>query len=109
MATETFHAKAKKHWAEWLPERSEDLKAQGIWQSETRTAAINAQDRMMELIQQGYQPHEAEEVALKEFILLPPEPDAAVPPDQAAELRAMEREYQEMMRGWDQADWDEEE
>jgi hypothetical protein len=41
----------------------------------------------------GYQEHEAEEVALRQFILLPPEGDG-LDEEQQEELDEMEREYQ---------------
>jgi hypothetical protein len=42
---------------------------------------------------QGYQQHEAEEVARAEFILLPPEPGAGLEDWEAEELAELEAEW----------------
>lgn len=86
-------SQARKHWAEWLPERTKELKEAGIFLTETLKAAEAAHRELRNLMNQGYQFHEAEEVVLPKYILLPPEED---PDDEEAiELAEMEREYQE--------------
>lgn len=86
-------AKARKHWAEWLPEMTRELKASGEWERATKQAAIKAHEMIVELMQQGYQAHEAEEVVLSQYILLKPE--APDPDDELErELAEMEEEYQ---------------
>jgi hypothetical protein len=66
-------AKARVHWAEWLPKKVAELKKEGRLEESLRGAARLAQDEISHLMRQGYQEHEAEEVALPMFILLKPE------------------------------------
>lgn len=97
MSAALFASKARRHWAEWLPRKAAELKAAGQWEYEIHATAIAAQERLLELMEQGFRHHEAEEVALKEFVLLPPEP----PEDddwEAKELAELEAEYRRMMR-----------
>jgi hypothetical protein len=92
----TLAMMAREHWAEWLPEKTAELKKDGELNEATQVAASRAFNEISDLIQQGYRAHEAEEVALKRYILLPPEePD----PDDWAEVERaeLERNYQEMM------------
>ena len=74
MSITALEGKAHKHWATWLPTRTADLKAEGMWETALRRAAISAQERMDVLMKKGLRAHEAEDVALQEFILLDPEP-----------------------------------
>jgi hypothetical protein len=76
--------KARKHWEEWLPEKTEGLKEAGEFKAVTRGAARLAQAEIAELMARGYQQHEAEELVLPKHILLEPEPptrpvDAQIP------------------------------
>lgn len=89
MSVEAFKAKARKHWTEYLPSKVAALKAEGRLNEALQGAATLAQDQVEQLMTRGYQAHEAEEVALHQFILLKPEPD-----EQDEELAEMEREYQ---------------
>ena len=73
MSAQRYKAMARKHWSQWLPERVKSLKEAGELESTLQTAAVNAQNLVLELMEQGYRAHEAEEVALSEFILLKPE------------------------------------
>jgi hypothetical protein len=82
MSVHELKALARKHWAERLPEKVKELKG----------AANLAQTEIEHLMRQGYQEHEAREVALPKFILLKPEKD--VPDELAEELAEMEREHQ---------------
>ena len=74
MSAQQFKAKARKHWSRWLPSRVRDLREAGELESTLQVAAVNAQEKMLELMAQGFRAHEAEEVALAEYILLRPEP-----------------------------------
>lgn len=74
MSVEQFKQKARHHWTKWQPKRVAQLRADGDLESTLRVAAVNAQERLLELMDQGFRAHEAEEVALHEFILLKPEP-----------------------------------
>ena len=67
-------AKARKHWAEYLPEKTRELKEEGIFESESLAAARLTLAEMETLKLQGYREHEAEEAALPLFILLKEEP-----------------------------------
>jgi len=91
----TLENKARKHWTRWLPDKVKALKESGEYEQALQTAARKAQEEIVNLMRQGYQEHEAEEVALPQFILLKPEP----PKDdwETRELAAKEREYQKMM------------
>jgi hypothetical protein len=54
--------------------------------------------RALELMAQGYQPHEAEEVVLAEYILLAPEPGAELADWEVEEEAELEREYRATRR-----------
>lgn len=96
MSVHVLAARARKHWAQWLPKRTAELKAEGRFGEETQAAALRAHNEINELVQQGYQVHEAEEVVLHRFILLPPEPK------RDRESARMETSYQKMMRDPDE-------
>ena len=99
MINHEYVSKARKHWAKWLPEKTAALKASGDLEAALQIAANNCRDRVDELRAQGYQQHEAEEVALPEFILLKPEPAANLAPWERKELAAKEAEYRRLMKG----------
>jgi hypothetical protein len=85
---------APKHWAKWLPEKVKQLRAENKYPEVVHAAAVMAQEEIEHLMKyQHYSIHEAREVALPLFILLPPE-DPPEDDEQAEELREMEREYQ---------------
>lgn len=90
-------AQARRHWKEFLPEKTRQLIAAGTYSEETMKAAREAQQVIRRLMQQGYQEHEAEEVALPRYILLPPEAGAenGVEDEIDKELAEMERQFQE--------------
>jgi hypothetical protein len=93
----TLAIKARKHWEEWLPNKTAELKAARLFGSAIQIAARRAQEEIADLMAQGYQEHEAAEMVLPKFILLKPEPE---PDDDWAAIESAERErkYQEMMR-----------
>ncbi len=90
-------SQARKHWTAHLPKKVAALRQQGKLESALQVAAKQASDRIQELQQSGYRPHEAEEVARSEFLILKPEPPAE-DDEEAAELRELEREYRKMMQ-----------
>jgi len=92
----TLAMMARKHWAEWLPQKTEDLKESGSLNEEIQAAAAAAQKWIQELMASGYQEHEAAEMALARYILLKPE--ESEDDWESRELAEMEAEYQEMMR-----------
>lgn len=73
MSAQRYKAMARKHWTEWLPEKVKDLKETDSLDSTLMVAGTNAQNRVLELMAQGHKAHEAEEVALQEYVLLRPE------------------------------------
>lgn len=91
MSVMELTALARKHWKKWLPEKTAELRANGTFNEETQGAATLAQAEIETLMKAGYQEHEAREVALPMFVLLPPEEEDD---EQAQELAEMEREYQ---------------
>jgi hypothetical protein len=94
MDRSTLAIKARKHWEKWLPKKTRELKAAGEFQMAIQMAAQKAQQEISNLMAQGYQEHEAEEVALPMFILLKPEPKHDW---ESRELARKERKFQETM------------
>lgn len=94
---EHLKAMARRHWKAHLPEKVAELKRQGQLEAALTVAARRASERIQELMAQGYQEHEAEEVARSEYLLLKPEP---LPENdwEAEELAELERKYRESMR-----------
>ena len=88
--------KARQHWEKWLPRKVEMLKQTGTYNEAIQTAARKAQVEIADLMAQGYQEHEAEEVVLPQFILLKPEVSETA--WEAKELAEKERLYQRIMR-----------
>jgi hypothetical protein len=97
MTTEAFAAKARRHWKEWLPQKTAQLKALGTFEEAVRYAAAEANKQKLTLMQAGFQEHEADEIVLKEWILLDPEPDR-LDEEEDEEDEEREREYQELMQ-----------
>ena len=95
----TLAHKALTHWTKWLPNKVKALKAEGKLGEAIQGAASQAQRAMSDLMSQGYREHEAEEVVLPRYVLLPPEPEAKETPEERAELAKMERQYQKEMAG----------
>ena len=89
--------KAREHWAMWLPEKTAELKKEGMFELATQAVAVAAMKEADVLEMQGYTETAAEEVVLKQFILLPPEPGAELLDWEAEELAEKERQYQEFM------------
>ena len=84
---------ARAHWMKWLPQKVADLRASGQLNEALQAAAGLAQKEIELLMKQGYQEHEAREVALPMFILLPPEPGAEEEDWERLELAEKEAEY----------------
>lgn len=98
MSAQTYQAMARRHWTKWLPKKVAELKAEGQLEAALQTAGKLAQAKVLELMEQRYQQHEAEEVALAEYVLLRPEAGAGEEPWETEELAKLEREYRRMMR-----------
>ncbi|MCY1277008.1 hypothetical protein D9M68_378440 [compost metagenome] len=98
MSAERYASLCRKHWSKWLPKKTAELKAAGDWESTLRVRGKWAAERVLELMQQGFRQHEAEEVALHELILLKPEPQAALEPWEREELAKLEAEYRKTHR-----------
>lgn len=67
---------ALDHWEQWLPKMTQELRDVGQLNYEAQMASKRAAERVAQLMMQGFQKHEAEEIVLPELILLPPEPEA---------------------------------
>ena len=93
MNQQTLISKIRKHWTEFLPEKTAELKAAGAWDEAVNGAALAANRMIQDLMSQGYQAHEAEEVALHQYVLLPPE-SPEEDDWEAKELAQMEADYQ---------------
>ncbi|WP_028100458.1 hypothetical protein [Pseudoduganella violaceinigra] len=93
----TLAIKARKHWERHLPQKTLELMADGEFEQAIQAAARQAQAEIVNLTAQGGLEHEAEEVALAQFILLKPEP---VDDWESRELAAKERKYQKTMRAF---------
>jgi uncharacterized iron-regulated membrane protein len=98
MSAPAFAAKIRQHWTKWHPKKVAALKADGSLDREIQAVAKRAQQQMLDLMEQGYRAHEAEEVVLAEVVLLPPEDDAALEPWERKELAEKESEYQKLSR-----------
>ena len=64
---------ALKHWEEWLPKMVKEMRADGTLNKAVQDASKEAARQVAELMRAGAQKHEAEEIVLRELILLPPE------------------------------------
>ena len=94
MNQQTLVSKIRKHWAEYLPSKTAARKAAGEWDEAVQGAALAASRVIQDLQNQGYQAHEAEEVALQQYVLLPPE-SPAEDDWETQELAQMEADYQQ--------------
>ena len=97
MSAQRYATMARKHWATWLPKKVAQLKADGDLESTLQTVGKQAMERVLELMQQGFQQHEAEEAAKAELILLKPESGANQEPWEEAESASLERQYRKTM------------
>lgn len=97
MSAQLYEAKARKHWTQWLPKKVAALKASGELEQALQTAGKQAQQEVMTLMQQGFRQHEAEEVALSQYVLLKPEPEAELEPWERKELAQLESQYRKQM------------
>lgn len=94
MSVAELEAKALRHWKKWLPKKVAALRAEGKLEEAVRGSALLAQDQIEHLMKyRHYREHEAEEVALHEFILLRPEGDG-LEDWERKELAALERAHQ---------------
>jgi hypothetical protein len=90
MSVPELKALARKHWTKYRPKMVRDLKARGELDQALQGAATLAQEEINRLMGMGYYEHEAREVALPAFVLLPEE---KVDDEQARELAEMEANY----------------
>ena len=82
----------RKHWTKYLPKKVRELQESGELNEAIHGAASLAQAEIDRLMEVGYQEHEAREVALRAFVLLPEETDED--DEQARELADKEAAYQ---------------
>jgi len=92
MSIPELMALTRKHWMEYLPKKVQELRESGELNEALHGAASLAQAEIDHLMMIGYAEHEAREVALPMFVLLPEEPDED--DEQARELADMEAAYQ---------------
>ena len=67
-------SRAMQHWAEFLPEKTADLKEAGTFEMRAKQAAERAMAEIQALVSGGMPEDEAEEMVLPEYVLLKPEP-----------------------------------
>lgn len=91
MSEAEFQAKIRQHLTKFLPKKARELMAAGTLNETVQMKAKQAQARMLELMQTGYQAHEAEEVALKEFVYEAPEKGAGLELWEKMELNKLDR------------------
>jgi hypothetical protein len=70
---------ALRHWKEWCPSLYRELKKDGTLNKAAQDASKNAARQVAELMQAGARQDEAEEIVLRELILLPPEEEWSWP------------------------------
>ena len=73
MSVEDLQVQAKHHWTKWCPHMVAAMKKNNSFDRLTLSAATRAERQIARLIKAGYQQHEAEEIVLKDEILIPPE------------------------------------
>ena len=66
---------ALRHWEQWLPKMTAELREAGMLNHEAQMASKRAASQIANLMMAGMQKHEAEEMVLPELILLKPEPE----------------------------------
>ena len=93
MNAQGFSQQARRHWTRFLPSKVKELRSEGTFQASLQAVGAQAQQRVTELMSQGYQQHEAEEVARSELVMLPPEPGAGLEDWERKELAELERQY----------------
>lgn len=67
---------ALNHWKEWRPKACREMEKEGTLLAAAQNASAEAARQIAELMKAGAQKHEAEEMVLRETILLPPETEA---------------------------------
>ncbi len=67
---------ALRHWQEWLPKMTAQLRQEGTLNEAAQSASKEAANQVANLMAAGFQKHEAEEMVLPETIFLQPEPGA---------------------------------
>lgn len=95
MSAQKYAMMARKHWTKWLPSKVADLKAEGQLEATLQTVGKQAAAMVLELMEQGFQQHEAEEVALSELVLLKPEAEANLEPWEREEEAELDRIYRQ--------------
>lgn len=93
VSAQTYSARARKHWEQWLPRKVADLKSQGQLEATLQAVGQRTQEQVLDLMGQGFKQHEAEEVALSENVLLRPENGAGVEPWERQEMATLERSF----------------
>ena len=66
---------ALRHWSQWLPKMTQEMRELGTLDHEAQMASKDAARQVATLMLQGMQKHEAEEMVLPGTILFKPEPE----------------------------------
>lgn len=93
MSKQTFASKIRRNLTQWHPKLAQELRESGQLEAAVQARAKQAQERMLELMQQGYRDHEAEEVVNSEIVNRAPEPGADLEPWERDELAKLEAQY----------------
>jgi len=64
---------ALEHWKKWRPKQYRLMQQEGTLNETAQSASKEAARQVAALMEAGLQKHEAEEMVLRETILLPPE------------------------------------
>jgi hypothetical protein len=65
---------AQRHWEMWLPKKTRKLKAAGQFETVIQTAVARASAEIAVLLNRGCQAREAEDITLRKYVCLKPEP-----------------------------------
>ena len=65
---------ALRHWSQWLPKMTQEMRDEGTLDHEAQMASKEAARQVADLMTQGMQKHEAEAIVLPQLILFKPEP-----------------------------------
>lgn len=93
MSKQTFASKIRRNLTQWHPALTRELRESGQLEATVQARAKRAQERLLELMEQGYREHEAEEVVNSEIVNLRPEAGADLEPWEREELAKLEAEY----------------
>lgn len=74
LTTMQLQGRAMKHWRRWRPEATKEMETANAFRAEMLAIAKRANRQYDVLRKQGYMDWEAEDMILRQFILVKPEP-----------------------------------